>query len=117
MLFDLGSAFLALTQEMTAFNERSVYIRGILTLTAEEPYTFDGLFTPLDREQIFSPEADRVTKQAKLITQELLYLNRDKQYRTTVNYQDEQYKIIKGGDWSDFGYYTYLLELIIPQEG
>lgn len=117
MLFNLGSSLLALTQEMTAFNERSYYERGILKKSAEEPFTIHALFTPKDRQQIFAPEADRVSKQAKLVTKSFLELNRKDNYRTVVTYEDDQYKVIERGDWKDFGYYTYVLELIITDEG
>lgn len=117
VLFNLGSALLALTQELIAQNESQEYVKGRLTKTLEAPFTFQGLFTPKDRDQIFAPEADRVTKKARLITKTYLQLNRKDNYCSVVTYQDEQYKVIERGDWSDFGYYSYTLELIITSGG
>jgi len=118
MIFNLGLSIKKLMEEYTVVNRVQEYVRGVLEVTLEEPYTILASIQPADftDDQFYEPNSDRRYGKVAIFTIDELYLSEGTTHKTLIYYNGNAYSIQKEGDWkSTFGFYEYKGELLIDE--
>ena len=117
LMYNIGAYLTHLCQLYKFTNSTQVYTRGVLERTVLEPFSILAHIQPRkkSRDQEMQPNSDRVIGKITIFTLEQLNLTRQAEQATTVNYMSNNYFVTAERDWSDYGYFQYFGELIIPE--
>ena len=96
---DLGA------QAFTILRKTGTWVRGELTLAAEESIQARGIIQPPSAEQLaFFPEGERREGERVIYTTAELHLSEGENVADNILWRGEKYKIIRVDRWDDYGY-------------
>jgi hypothetical protein len=115
--FNIGSYLSQLTRFYPFTQITQTYDRGVVQRTLLPPENIMAHIQPrkLSTDQKMQKNSDRVIGQVTIFTLVPLDLTRQGVQATQVTFKGNEYFVTSNRDWSEFGYYQYFGELIIPQ--
>ena len=114
--FNIGNYLVHLMWPYDITRITQVYNRGVVERTVLPPESIMAHVQPrkLSTAQNMQESADRVVGQITIFTLEEVDLTRQNTQATTIPFKGNDYFMTGERDWSNFGYFQYFGELLIP---
>lgn len=115
--FNIGSYAVQLMKMYPITRSTQTYNRGVIERTILPPEMIMAHVQPRrnSSKQKMEKNSDRVVGQITIFTLIEIDLTRQSDQATTLTYKGNEYFMTGERDWSDYGYFQYFAELIIPQ--
>lgn len=115
--FNIGNYLTHLCKFYSITRSTQIYDRGVLVRTVEQPEQILAHVQPRRKstDQEMQPNTDRIIGKITIFTLESLELTRQSNQAATIVFMGNTYFMTAERDWSDYGYFQYFGELVIPE--